>query len=236
LRLVLPLALAACCFVRAQSPAPSSLGITTANGAAPIRMENACSTSAAACVVLPSSHSWPMPGPHRPAWTRTSHVHRLQRGEHCSISRCKTRLSAAKLCPRVYQLHRSNGNPRLAGVLELETLRRFNFVLNQRYASLYLEPNGHVHESFEADISGVLLRASPDHKLVAAAVTPGSPAVEAHVQPGDLLVRMEDKPLTAASLGSVTAALRSQAGAMMYLDLERNGKVVRTTLRLKRML
>jgi hypothetical protein len=130
----------------------------------------------------------------------------------------------------------SAGNPRLAGVLGLEVLRRFNFVLNQRYASLYLEPDGHVHEPFEADMSGVLLRASPDHKLVVAAVTSGSPAVEAHVQPGDVLVRMEDKPLTAANLGSVTAALRSAPGAIVHLELERSGKLVRTTLRLKRML
>jgi hypothetical protein len=130
----------------------------------------------------------------------------------------------------------SAGNPRLAGVLGLEALRHFNFVLNQRYASLYLEPNGRVHQPFEADMSGMLLRASPDHKLVVVAVTPGSPAVEAHVQRGDLLVRMEDKPLTAANLTSVTAALRSQAGAMVHLELERDGKLVRTTLRLKRML
>ncbi len=128
------------------------------------------------------------------------------------------------------------GNPRLAGVLGLEALLRFNFVLNQRYASLYLEPNRHAHEPFEADMSGLLLRASPDHKLVVAAVTPGSPALEAHVQLGDILVRMEDKPLTAASLGSVTAALRSQAGAIVHLELERNGELMRTTLRLKRML
>jgi C-terminal processing protease CtpA/Prc len=42
-------------------------------------------------------------------------------------------------------------------------------------------------------MGGLPLRASPDHKLVMVAVTPGSPAVEAHVQAGDLLVRMEEK-------------------------------------------
>jgi carboxyl-terminal processing protease len=67
-------------------------------------------------------------------------------------------------------------------------------------------------------------------------VTPGSPAAEAHVQPGDILVRMEDKPLAAANLGSVTVALRSAPGATVHLELERNGKPERVTLRLKRML
>jgi hypothetical protein len=128
------------------------------------------------------------------------------------------------------------GNPRLAGVLGLEALSRFNFVLNQRYASLYLEPSQRMHEAFEADMSGILLTASTDHKLAVAAVTPGSPAAEAHVQPGDILVRMEDKPLLAANLGSVAAALRSAPGAIVHLDLERNGKPERVTLHLKRML
>jgi hypothetical protein len=130
----------------------------------------------------------------------------------------------------------SAGNPRLAGVLGLDAIRRFNFVLNQRYASLYLEPNRRIHEPFEADMSGMLLRASADHKLTVAAVTPGSPAAEAHVQLGDILMRMEDKPLAAADLGSVTAALRSAPGAMVHLELERNGKLIRATINLKRML
>ena len=130
----------------------------------------------------------------------------------------------------------SAGNPRLAGVLGLEAISRFNFVLNQRYASLYFEPNRRMREPFETDMSGLLLRASGGHKLVVAAVTPGSPAAEAHVQAGDVLVRMEEMPLAAANLGTVIAALRSESGAMVHLELERNGKALRTTLRLKRML
>ena len=128
------------------------------------------------------------------------------------------------------------GNPRLAGVLGLEALSRFNFVLNQRYASLYLEPNQRVHEPFEADMSGILLSASANGRLVVAAVAPGSPAAEARVQARDVLVRMEGKALAAANLGSVTAALRSTPGATVHLDLERNGKPLRAALQLKRML
>jgi predicted aspartyl protease len=127
------------------------------------------------------------------------------------------------------------GNPRLAGVLGLEALSRFNFVLNQRYASLYLEPNQRTGEPFEADMSGLLLRASSG-KLLVAAVASGSPAAEAGVHAGDLLLRMEDKPLAAANLGSVTAALRSTPGATVHLELERSGRQEHTTFRLKRML
>jgi PDZ domain len=128
------------------------------------------------------------------------------------------------------------GNPRLAGVLGLEALSRFNLVLNQRYASLYLEPNQRMHQPFEADMSGILLSASADGKLVVAAVVPGSPAAEARVEVGDVLVRMEGEALAAANLGSVTAALRSTPGATVHLDLERSGKPLRAALQLKRML
>ena len=127
-------------------------------------------------------------------------------------------------------------NPRLAGVLGLEALSRFNFVLNQRYASLYIEPNQRTHAPFESDMSGLVLTATADHRLAVAAVMPGSPASDAGVQAGDLLIRMEDKSLVAANLGSVTAALRSAPGDLVHLEVERNGKPERLTLRLKRML
>ena len=128
------------------------------------------------------------------------------------------------------------GNPRLAGVLGLAVLSRFNFVLNERYASLYLEPNRRTREPFEADMSGILLRATADRRLVVVAITPDSPAVEARIQPGDRLLRMEGKALAAVNLGSVTAALRSTPGALVHLELERNGRIMQVTLRLQRML
>jgi hypothetical protein len=130
----------------------------------------------------------------------------------------------------------AGGNPRLAGVLGLEALSRFNFVLNQRYAALYLEPNQRMHEPFETDMSGLVLTGTTDRRLLVATVSPSSPASDAGVQPGDVLIRMEGKPLVAANLGSVTAALRSAPGALVHLELERNGKPEPVTLRLKRML
>ena len=84
-------------------------------------------------------------------------------------------------------------------------------------------------------MSGLVLTATADHKLVVASVTPGSPASDAGVQAGDLLVRMEGKPLAAANLGSVTAVLRSAPGSLVHLELERNRKPEHATLRLKRM-
>lgn len=127
-------------------------------------------------------------------------------------------------------------NPRLAGVLGLEVLSRFNFVLNERYGSLYLEPNRRMHEPFEADMSGMLLRARPDRRIAVAAVTPNSPAAAMHLHVGDILLRMEGKPVSAANLGSVTTALRSTPDALVHLELERNGQPVRVTLRLRPML
>lgn len=130
----------------------------------------------------------------------------------------------------------SADNPRLAGVLGLEALSRFNIVLNQRYALLYLEPNQRMGEPFEADMSGMTLSASADHRLVVAAIATGSPAAEAHVQSGDILLRMEGRALVAANLGSVNAALRSSPGATVHLEFEHNGKAQKATFRLKRML
>ncbi len=130
----------------------------------------------------------------------------------------------------------AGGDPRLAGVLGLEAIRRFNFVLNQQYATLYLEPGRRMQQPFEADMSGLVLRAGDDGKLAIAAVIPGSPAAEAHLAPGDLLLRMEGKSLTGAELGSVTRALRSTPGAAVHLEVAHEGSPRTVQLRLRRML
>ena len=149
------------------------------------------------------------------------------------------RLGSLRLHAPIAAVGTGNGNTdnaRLAGVLGLEALRRFNLIVNRRYGALFLEPNRHTGDAFEADMSGLLLDTTADGKLVVAAVTPGSPAAAAHVQAGDVLVRMEDKTIAAANLGSVVAALRSAPGETAHAAFERNGKRLRTTLRLKRML
>ncbi len=165
---------------------------------------------------------------------------KVQREDGSTLVRLpELRLGALTLHAPIAELDKSAttaGNPRLAGVLGLEALRRFNLVLNRRYSSLYLEPNSHMADPFETDMSGLRLNASKTGKLVVTAVAPGSPAAQAHVEAGDVLLRMENQPLTAANLGSVVDALRSAPGATVHLVLESSGKPREATLRLKRML
>lgn len=164
---------------------------------------------------------------------------RMKRADGSTLVRLpELRLGPLTLHAPIAELDTSSAttdNPRLAGVLGLEALRRFNLVLNQRYASLYLEPNRHMADAFETDMSGMRLNASTTGKIVVTAVTPGSPAAEAHLEVGDALVEMEGRPLTAINLGSVVDALRSTPGATVHLTLEGN-KPRKVILRLKRML
>jgi S1-C subfamily serine protease len=126
-------------------------------------------------------------------------------------------------------------NPRLAGILGMPALSRFNFVLNEPYASLFLEPNSHTAAPFEADMSGLALRAE-NGRLTVEAVTPASPAARAHIRAGDRLTTVENKTVTATNLGSVAAALRSAPGVTVHLSLVRNGQPLEASLQLQRML
>ena len=115
-------------------------------------------------------------------------------------------------------------NPRLAGVLGLEALSRFNFVLNQRYASLYLEPNQRMHEPFEADMSGIVLTGDSRSQTVVTTVTPASPASDAGVQPGGYSRAYGRQTVDRGESGQRHSRSAQCAGLMCHLELERNGK------------
>ncbi|MBX3462757.1 MAG: trypsin-like peptidase domain-containing protein [Planctomycetes bacterium] len=65
--------------------------------------------------------------------------------------------------------------------------------------------------------------------LAVAAVTPGSPAAQAGVQPGDLLVSLDDR--TIRGVGDLMAGLpRARIGTELVLRLLRHNEILRTTV------
>ncbi len=126
-------------------------------------------------------------------------------------------------------------NSQLAGVLGADVLRRFNLLFNARYGLLYLEPNSHTGEPFEADMSGLaLLAVAPEYRQVEIkAVMPGSPASAAHLQPGDRVVALDGR--AGMSVAEMREALRSRPGQNVNLRIERGGRTLNVTLTLKRL-
>jgi C-terminal processing protease CtpA/Prc len=89
---------------------------------------------------------------------------------------------------------------------------------------------------FEGDTSGLKLVAEkPDWKKIrVAAVRPGSPAVEAGVETGDILLMIDGK--TPPPLYSLTKLLDAHLGTSVRVTVLRSGKTQTMTIYLRRLI
>lgn len=120
------------------------------------------------------------------------------------------------------------------GILGAEILRRFHVIFDLPHHQMILESTSRVNEPFDADHSGMALRAkAPNFKQVEIyRVIVGSPASEAGLSPGDYLEAVDGKPAMAFGLSELRRMLRD--GTRSYvLKIRRGGatRTIRVTLR-----
>jgi hypothetical protein len=104
-------------------------------------------------------------------------------------------------------------------------LRRFTVIIDYPHKQLILEPNAHLDDPFNADASGLVLKASGDNfkTFSVRAVVPDSPAVEAGVQTEDRITAVNGEPLDKYALWQVQELLQ-KAGTTCELSVERGDK------------
>jgi predicted aspartyl protease len=117
-----------------------------------------------------------------------------------------------------------------------EIFRRFKLVVDITRRRVIFEPNAHLSDPFEADMSGIELVG--DGKDFATYlvddVDEGSPADEAGVKGGDVLAAIDGRPARTFSLDEIRALFR-QDGRAYVLTLRRAGKTVRVRMKLRRL-
>ncbi|HSP06044.1 MAG TPA: PDZ domain-containing protein, partial [Acidobacteriota bacterium] len=125
-------------------------------------------------------------------------------------------------------------DPEMAGNIGGEILRRFTIVLDYSRKVLIVEPNKDFADPFRFDMSGLnLTSTSPDFKIVRVnAVTAGSPAAAAGIQDGDIIEKIDGKPVTGLGLESIRQGFKAE-GAERKVTLSRNGKTWEVKLVLK---
>ena len=100
-------------------------------------------------------------------------------------------------------------NPRglsgLGGNLGTGVLSRFTTTMDYFNDRMLLVPNGRFEDEFRFDRSG--LRLTPADTLKIEGIIAGSPADRAGLEPGDVLIRIDDRPVTGADFESVRARL-----------------------------
>lgn len=123
------------------------------------------------------------------------------------------------------------------GIVGGEFLRRFRVILDYSRNEMILERNAEFRQAFEYDMSGALLQAEGENldMFRVRAVIAGSPAAEAGLLEGDRIVAIDGRAASNFSLQAIQGLFR-QDGKRHALRIVRNGKVIKTILRLRRLI
>ncbi|SRR6266403_166998 len=118
-----------------------------------------------------------------------------------------------------------------------EVLRRFRLILDYSRQLIVLEPNKHLAQPVEADMSGFeLVAEGADLKtLTINEVLANSPAAEAGLQEEDELIAINRRPVTEFSLEQIRQMLK-QEGKEYFLKLKRGSQTLQVRLKMRRLI
>jgi hypothetical protein len=128
------------------------------------------------------------------------------------------------LDPRLFEWYSKKAAGRVDGFIGANVLRHFRLEVDLAMGVSHWEA-GDRPEPNDLDAVGLTLRPEGDGRFVVAGVCrkDGRPCV-AGVEPGDILVRVDDFVVARASMGAVADSLRGAPGLKHVLLLERAGK------------
>ena len=122
--------------------------------------------------------------------------------------------------------------PYLAGLVGNDLLRRFNVTLNYRAGEIYLRPNSHYYDPFDYSYTGLVMY-KIDGDIQLTDVLPGTPAAQAGLQAGDILVAV------AGDFSNNIQHYRDHLktlGSRVQLIIRRNGKLLEKNIRVRSLL
>jgi hypothetical protein len=120
-------------------------------------------------------------------------------------------------------------------MIGLDLLSRFNLVFDYHRQRLFVEPNKSFKKPFEHNMTGFTMEPTPDGNYVIKQVHKFSPADEAGLQEGDIILKINDKKITDYDFFDLFPMLRRK-GEKLNLLIERDGKEKKVTLILRRVI
>jgi hypothetical protein len=130
-----------------------------------------------------------------------------------------------------------NGSLRLAGEIGAGMLRRYIMVFDYPHQQIIFNPNSEIRSDEQEDMSGIAVIAKgPGLKTFEVTqVRKGTPGADARIQNGDIIVGIDQDPAADLSLEEIRDLFR-QPGHPYKLVIERNGKTLTLTMKLRRLL
>lgn len=125
-----------------------------------------------------------------------------------------------------------------AGLLGGRVLQRFTLIVDYPHDSIILEPNGGIGLPFEEDMSGLSLDATgPDFSVYrVAAVLPHSPAEEAGLRKGDVVIAIDGQPPAALGLPKINRMFREEGREFRIAIKRGSGPVLEIRLKTCRLI
>ncbi len=121
----------------------------------------------------------------------------------------------------------------IAGIIGNQVWKRFNMTFDYSGNKLYLEPSRFYGEAFRVDCSGMMLHTTSSGAVAVRGVLEGSPAAEAGVEVGDLLVEIGGGPVSGLAVHEIGDML-ARCGQTVALVIGRNHDLLKTTLKLRK--
>jgi hypothetical protein len=128
-------------------------------------------------------------------------------------------------------------NSRLAGDVGAGMLRRFSVIFDYPHAQVVLEPNTEIRSNELEDMSGISLIAKGPglRTFEVTQVRKGTPGADAGLQNGDIIAGIDEDPAADLSLVEIRNLFR-QIDHPYKLTVERNGKTLTLTIKLRRLI
>lgn len=124
----------------------------------------------------------------------------------------------------------------VVGFLGPNAFRAFRVEIDYANGAVYFEKSAE-YDSHDMDLVALTLRPEADgsYSVIGIPTKDGTPLVTG-VEPGDVLVGVDDLKTTGATFGTVVDALRGKPGDIHVLELERHGNRVRVEAKVARAL
>jgi hypothetical protein len=128
-------------------------------------------------------------------------------------------------------------DPKLAGEIGAEMLRRFGVVFNFAHQEVILDPNSEFHSEDFEDMSGLTITAGGPNlkKFEITEVRPNTPGSDAGLKKGDIIEGIDGDPAADLSLADIRK-LFHQLAPPYAVVVTRNGKTFNTKLQMHRLL
>ncbi len=126
-----------------------------------------------------------------------------------------------------------DGLPGYAGTIGANILQQFNTVFDYRHQYVVFRRNSNPDGPFEYDMTGLhVLASGPEfHDLTIDQVMPNSPAQRNGIRVGDRIESVNRIPASQLTVDRLTTL--SSASGVMHLTLRRDGKLLKSTLKLQ---